>query len=366
MADISKVNGVAIADVSKIDGVAKASISKFGGADVPTTDQATRWFMTTTSGKIYESNSATFASGSVSELVDLGGQVHTSLAIGEDDSGNKRWVIYAGAAGVDVRYGNNSGSLDAEAQWTSVNWPQNHIAKSNGGPAIAWGNGNWFAVGGKRTVGGGIYSPMMSSSDGAAVWAEVAPASFTVNSDARAIAYKGGTTDFWVVGYSNGQLFTSSNASTWADTGNTAASQINAIAYDGTSRWVSVGQTGKVYYSDDNFGSITQGSYPWTSNIFGVCYASGLTNPWVAVGATGRIAHSPDGINFTASTVPGVVGTTNLQAVATDNTTIVAVGNANMILTSSDGTNWVRVSSSASDGKLLYAVACDVVGAGMR
>jgi len=37
-----------------------------------------------------------------------------------------------------------------------------------------------------------------------------------------------------------------------------------------------------------------------------------------------------------------------------------------MILTSSDGTNWVCVSSSASDGYLLYAVACDIVGAGMR
>jgi hypothetical protein len=87
---------------------------------------------------------------------------------------------------------------------------------------------------------------------------------------------------------------------------------------------------------------------------------------WIGVGARGRIAHSPDGINFTASTMPGVVGTTNLQAVATDNTTIVAVGNNNMILTSSDGTNWVRVSSSASDGQLLYTIACDIVGAGMR
>ena len=87
---------------------------------------------------------------------------------------------------------------------------------------------------------------------------------------------------------------------------------------------------------------------------------------WIGVGASGRIAHSPDGISFTASTVPAVVGSTNLQAVATDNTSLVAVGNGNMILTSSDGTNWARVSSSASDGFLLYAIACDIVGAGMR
>jgi len=365
MSIVSKVSGVDIDGVSKLDGITKVNVSKFGGVTVPQ-GQATRWFMTTTSGKIYESNSATFASGSVSELVDVGGQVHTDLAIGEDASGNKRWVIYAGASGVDVRYGNNSGSLDASAQWTSVNWPQNHIARNNGGPAIAWGNGNWFAVGSKRTVGGGIYSPMMSSSDGAAVWAEVAPPSFTVNSNARAIAYKGGTTDFWVMGYEDGSFFTASNAVDWGDTGASAASTINAIAYDGTSRWVSVGQTGKVYYSDDNFGSVTQAVYPWTSNVFGICYVAGKINKWVAVGATGRIAYSSNGQAFTASTVPGVVGTTNLQAVATDNTTMVAVGNANMILTSSDGTNWVRVSSSASDGKLLYAVACDVVGAGMR
>lgn len=365
MPDISKINNAAIGDISKIDGVAKASISKFGGADVPSgAEQATRWFITSTSGKVFESDSATFASGSVSEMVDLGGQVNTSLAIGQDASGNKRWCLYAGASGVDVRYGNNSGSLDASAQWTSVNWPQNHIARSTGGPAIAWGNGNWFTVGSKRTVGGGIYSPMMSSSDGAANWEEVAPAEFTVNSNARAVAYK--DTDFWVIGYEDGSFFTSSNAVDWGDTGASAASTINAIAYDGTSRWLSVGQTGKVYYSDDNFGSITQATYPWTSNVFGLCYAGGSINKWIAVGATGRIAYSSDGQAFTASTVPAVLGTNNLQAVATDNTTIVAVGNNNMILTSSDGTNWARVSSSASDGFLLYAVACDVVGAGMR
>jgi hypothetical protein len=365
MPDVSKINAVAIGDVSKIDGIAKADISKYGGGAVPSgTEQATRWFITSTSGKVFESDSATFASGSVSEMVDLGGQVNTSLAIGEDNSGNKRWCLYAGASGTDIRYGNNSGSLDASGQWTTVSWPQNHIARSNGGPAIAWGNGNWFTVGSKRTVGGGIYSPMMSSSDGAANWVEVAPAEFTVNSNAHAIAYK--DTDFWVMGYGDGSFFTASNAVDWGDTGASAATQINAIVYDGTSRWASVGQGGKVYYSDDDFASITQGSYPWTSNVFGLCYAAGSINKWIAVGATGRIAHSPDGINFTASTVPAVLGSTNLQAIATDNTTLVAVGNSNMILTSSDGTNWVRVSSSASDGYLLYAVACDVVGAGMR
>jgi len=367
MPDVSKVNAVAIGDVSKISGVAKASISKYGGADVPSGgDPATRWFMTSTSGKVFESDSATFASGSVSEMVDLGGQVNTSLAIGEDDSGNKRWCLYAGASGIDVRYGNNSGSLDASGQWTTVSWPQNHTAKANGGPAIAWGNGNWFTVGSKRTVGGGIYSPMMSSSDGAANWVEVAPASFTLNYNAHAIAYKGSDTDFWVMGFADGSFFTASNAVDWGDTGAAAATQINAIAYDGTSRWASVGQTGKVYYSDDNFGSVTEAVYPWASNVFGLCYAGGSINKWIAVGATGRIAYSSDGQAFTASTVPGVVGSTNLQAVATDNTTLVAVGNNNMILTSSDGTNWVRVSSSASDGYLLYAVACDIVGAGMR
>ena len=367
MPDVSKVNAVAIGDISKIGGVAKASISKYGGATVPSgADPATRWFMTSTSGKVFESDSPTFVSGSVSEMVDLGGQVNTSLAIGEDNSGNKRWCLYAGASGTDIRYGNNSGSLDASAQWTNVSWPQNHIARTNGGPAIAWGNGNWFTVGSKRSAGGGLYYTMMSSSDGAANWVEVADASFTVNSHAGAIAYKGSDTDFWAMGYADGSFFTSSNAIDWGDTGVDAASQINAIAYDATSRWASVGQGGKVYYSDDDFGSVTQGSYPWTSNVFGLCYAAGSINMWIAVGASGRIAHSPDGINFTASTMPGVVGSTALQAVATDNTTLVAVGNSNMILTSSDGTNWVRVSSSASDGFLLYTIACDIVGAGMR
>ena len=58
MADISKVNVVAIGDVSKISGVAKASISKFGGADVPSgTEQATRWIIGATSGRVYINDS---------------------------------------------------------------------------------------------------------------------------------------------------------------------------------------------------------------------------------------------------------------------------------------------------------------------
>jgi len=364
MPDISKINNAAIGDVSKIDGVAKADISKYGDATVPAgTEQATRWFMGTTSGKIFESNSATFASGSVSQLVDFGGDQFTSLAIGQDGSGNKRWCLYNKAAGVDIRYGNNSGTLGDSTQWTSVAWDDAHQAQTNGGPAIAWGNGNWFAVGNRRSAGGGLYYPMMSSSDGAASWIEVQDSSFTVNASPRTIAYK--DTDFWVIGHGTA-FFTSSNAITWGDTGTSAGSTINAIAYDGTSRWVSVGQTGKVYYSDDHFGSVTQATYPWTSNVFGLCYAAGSINKWIAVGATGRIAYSSDGITFSASTVPAVLGTANLQGVATDNTTIVAVGNNNMILTSSDGTNWSRVSSSDSTGYTLYTVACDVVGAGMR
>ena len=127
-----------------------------------------------------------------------------------------------------------------------------------------------------------------------------------------------------------------------------------------------VGHGGNAWYSDDNFATVTAATYPHSSNVFGLVYAKGSINKWVAVGASGKMAYSTDGITFSASTLPGVVGTKRFRQIATDDATIVAVGNSGMILTSSDGLNWAWVSSSDIGSNNVHAVSSDVIGAGWR
>jgi photosystem II stability/assembly factor-like uncharacterized protein len=221
-----------------------------------------------------------------------------------------------------------------------------------------------MAAGDKRTVSTGIYSSIMSSTDGGSSWSEVTSSNFVDNNNDYTIGFK--PSSFWVTWTSPNFYTSSDNGVTWGGTGATASTQVNSLAYDGTSRWVSAGKSGKIYYSDNDFGTTTLGSYPWTSTIFGICYAAGTINKWIAVGQSGRIAYSTDGITFSASTVPGVVGLSNLRTVATDHTTLVCGGNNGMILTSSDGVNWLRVSSSAAASSIIYGITSDVIGAGLR
>jgi len=136
------------------------------------------------------------------------------------------------------------------------------------------------------------------------------------------------------------------------------------MAYDGSSRWVCVGASGEVHTSDDDWANATSrtGAHG-TSTIHGVVYCGGSVNKWVCAGAGGKIAYSSDGISWTEATTPI---TTTLRAIATDNTTIVAVGDGGAVLTSTDGINWSGVIHSPSINYRFHSIACDVIGAGMR
>ena len=187
---------------------------------------------------------------------------------------------------------------------------------------------------------------------------------------ARSVCYKSG--DDW---------FATNDSDVWSSTDNGASWSVamedpgsltgvfNAMVYDGSGTWVVVGNSGALGFSTDDWSTASaatdsgygSGDGPFgTSHIWGVVYCAGSVKKFIAVGASGKIAYSDDGDHWTAAT-SGVSDT--LNAIATDNKTIVVVGNSATILVSTDGVNWSTVSGASGD---LESVACDVIGAGMR
>jgi hypothetical protein len=153
------------------------------------------------------------------------------------------------------------------------------------------------------------------------------------------------------------------------------------MAYDGSGKWVAVGRDGNIDFStgdwaSDNSQSTNQGTDhtgPFgTSHIYGVVYCAFPTPYWVACSAGGKIGYSADGDTWTAASED--VGTTDhFRAIATDNTTIVAVGDSGIIYTSTNGTAFTKRSpdiGAATDGvpseQNLKSIACDIIGSGMR
>ena len=98
---------------------------------------------------------------------------------------------------------------------------------------------------------------------------------------------------------------------------------------------------------------------------------------WVAVGESGHIWTSPDGGGNSLGSITGwtqrtTPGTSDLYSVATDNTTIVAVGTSEgdpsrgSVYVSQDGVTWRNTAQNISVGTALWSVSSDLIGVGMR
>jgi photosystem II stability/assembly factor-like uncharacterized protein len=119
---------------------------------------------------------------------------------------------------------------------------------------------------------------------------------------------------------------------------------INSIAYDGISRIVAVGSSGKIAISDNTADNWTQVSSPFSgSNVYSVAYGDGL---FVAGGSIGKLATSPDGETWTlqdsgfgASTILGIT-------YASVGSTWVIVGSSGKLATSIDALSWTLRASS--------------------
>ena len=88
----------------------------------------------------------------------------------------------------------------------------------------------------------------------------------------------------------------------------------------------------------------------------------------MVAGATGRLLTSPDGEAWTLvwNGDDSSWGTSHINGIATDHTTIVIVGAGGKIATSTDGETFTIRSIAGTPGHSIFSVACDIIGAGMR
>jgi len=358
MADISKVSGVANASIDSVSGVAAANISNVAGVDKPSgTTTATRWIVGADSGKLYHTTTSN-ASAGWEELVDIGTETFRGVAIGKDELGEKRWVVFAATNAAEINYISASADLTTAGNWTTVNFGTNYIGV-NGGPGVAWGNNVWMSTG-KRIHDGDSYRTIMRSTDGAITWTSVDHGS-TVNDNAACMAYNG--TDTWAMGHQSNIWTSTNDGVSWTDRGALEGTKdIAGICYDGTDTWIAVLMSSNIYYSSDDWASNTEGTITGQGNQYGCCYMKGTVNKFIAVSSAGQINHSPDGATWTEAS--SYDDTKQLFAIATDHTTVIAVGNSGIIMTSTDGDTWTIRTSGNTDQ--LRGIACDIIGAGLR
>ena len=366
MPDYTKILGVSSSDIVKIDGVSIGNVAKVSGMSAPLSGPptATKWIVGATNGRMYKTTVANAGSG-WSLMCDLGAGNGKSIAIGQDNSGNKRWAVHRSTTGAEISVVND-GNEDTAGNWTDLNL-NNHVG-ADGGPSVAWGNNYWVGAGDDVAINPAPSDEdvLFASSDGGDNWSTVSIAAQQTNDVARTVCYKDSTTFFFAV---SDQIWKATadptNASNWSSVQDLAGAQdIFSMAYDGSSRWVCVGGSGEVHTSDDDWAKATSrtGGHG-TSTIHGVVYCAGTVNKWITAGAGGIIAYSSDGVSWTEATTPI---TTALRAIATDHTTIVAVGDSGAVLTSADGINWSQVIHNPSINYRFHSIACDVIGAGMR
>ena len=132
----------------------------------------------------------------------------------------------------------------------------------------------------------------------------------------------------------------------------------NTFALTGT--YLALGSAGAKYQSTNGL-SWTAITSTDTSNWKSATYAFGGTTiqKFVGVGAAGAVVYSNDLVNFNATTS----GNQDLNAVASNTSMVVAVGNLGTILRSTDGVNWTAAASVPNTTDL-YAVTYATVATG--
>jgi|LWDU01.1.fsa_nt_gi hypothetical protein len=371
MADYTKIDGVASADIAKVSGVSAGDIAKVVGLTNPGEVEegpptASRWIVGATGGKLF-STTVSDASSGWAELVDLGSNSYKDCAIGEDNSGNLRWAFQKSGITNEIEYANDSLDLTDINNWSQVDFDPSYKAV-DGGPALAWGNNVWIA-GGYRIGDGDSYVSLMRSTDGAASWSPVDEGN-TVNDNTMAVCYKSGTT--WAMGHQSHVWVSTDNGVNWTDKITLEGTKdIEAMAYDGTGRWVAVLTGGNLYTSDDDWDTATERTEAIGGFVLtGVVYAAGTINKWIVTGASGRLQYSSDGVTWTAiwEGDDTTWGTSHIRAIATDNATVVIVGDSGKLATSTNGTSFDMrsIAGDPTPTQGLKCIACNIIGTGMR
>jgi hypothetical protein len=405
MAEYSKRNGVTTATLSKMSGIEKATRSKFNGDEFPV-GTACRWIAGASGGKLFTTVVADASSG-WEELVNGNWGNAKDLAYGKNNDGTKnRWVIGGTNVGTEINYA-DAGMTDLTnpSSYTNVAvaYDGTNMIAVDGFAEICWGDTDqegsmWLSGGTKSTTVDDVTGYKLST-DGGDNWTVVDPSDLPdANGDTPRNSYfAGGNTWFtsnssgiWKYEYDGGWAWTDMSVSIGGDIyGMSSGSDAGEGSPTKPNLWVAVGNQGAIGWSDDDWATAntsadTKGNGPFDNpdllmgnaqnhKGMSVVYAAGTINRWVAVSkkATagehspycGVIAYSTDGTdNWTAATLSGYgVGVADFVAVATDNTTIVAVSTTGEIFTSADGETFTY--QTVTGTPVFRSIACDVTWA---
>lgn len=204
------------------------------------------------------------------------------------------------------------------------------------------------------------------TSTGALVWTPVSTTGTTLDGVAlNGVLYA--LSKYIVVG-AGGKVAHSTDISAWTAATSGTASDLNAIATNG-SFVVAVGAGGTIIHSADGITWTAATSVPTTENLNGVAYST--KGVWVAVGANGTLLSSTDGSTWTTRTSGTTANLKSVSAIAsTTNSvttyTIVAAGANGTLLTNTDfGVTWTAQTLGTSDLNAVFASTRFVaVGAG--
>ena len=370
MADYSKINGIESGDIAKVFAVETSNIEKVSGFTKPSEgpETASRWIVGASSGKIYSTTVSNGSSG-WAELTDIGTMTIKDVAVGQDNAGNKRWILQGGSNTNEIWYANASLDVSDANNWSSVDLSGNYKAVDKG-PALAWGNNVWVA-GGNKVHDGDSYRTLWRSTDGGASWVSVDEGN-TINDSTISVAYKG-SGSVWLMGHQSHIWKSTDDGANWTDTATLKGTKdIFALAYNGNGRWVALLANDNVFYSDDdgdNWTEASGGAWSGTWNTTGLVYAKGNINKWIACGASGRLSYSSDGASWTGiwEGDDSDWSSDHINGIASDNSTVIIVGNNGKIAYSTNGTSFTVLSPAVSGVTTSYkSIASDVIGGGLR
>ena len=239
------------------------------------------------------------------------------------------WLIFAAAPGVSSQ---NVTTLPGGRLLPHVSPP---LTVSN----LVNGTAYSFTVNGRKGGGpGGTDAPAVSATPRLAGGAWI-PGVLPGSADLTGVGHGA---LFAAVG-AGGATFYSTDASSWTAAPFVVSSNLNAVTYNGTpALYIAVGDIGTIITSGD--------AQNWQAQISGItarltAIASNNQNFYAAVGANSTLI-----ISLGASTWSAVALSTtqDLNGVTFGNGSFVVVGSGGLILTSSDGINWVSAPSGTS------------------
>lgn len=204
-------------------------------------------------------------------------------------------------------------------------WTSRASGVSAGLWSVAFGSGQWIAVGESGTI--------LSSLDGA-TWA-----SRVSGYTSRWLVSVGYGDSTWVVVGEGGLILTSKDGASWTARASGTTARINGVVYGG-GRWIAVAESGELLTSTDSI--IWNKLSPSTDRLRGITYSYGQ---FVITGDNGLIRTTIDSTDYSSNLLPSGFF---VESVIYGRKTFVAVGEDGYIIRSPDAATWTNVQSGTT------------------